>query len=69
MGSEVGDELVACAAGDKSSANLLEGLERRRLEAKMVHAAPFEHRRLPLRLRVAVDLEHVEFLCAGTDVR
>src|SRR4029077_16942254 len=57
---EVGDEIVRCTQVAQALPNLIEILDRWRLQAEVVEAAAPEHRRLPLRFRVALDLEQVE---------
>ena len=57
---EVGDEVVGRTAGHEPVTDGLEGLERGRLHGEMVEAATLEHRCLPIRLRVPLDLEDVE---------
>src|SRR5262249_18995302 len=65
--SEVGDEAVGGAAGDEAVTDRLERVERPGMQREMVDTTAPEHRRLVLRLRVALDLEHVQ-LGMWTDV-
>src|SRR3954468_17968735 len=59
-GAEVGDEAVRGSALHQPAADLVERLDRLRVEAEMVDASAAEHRRLLLVLGVALELEHVQ---------
>lgn len=57
---EIGHEPVGRAAGHEPVTDRLERLERSGVERQVVDSAPPEHRGLPLRFAVPVDLEHVQ---------
>jgi hypothetical protein len=50
-GAEIGDEVIAGAAGDQPVPDLVERVERGGLQSEMVDAAPAEQRRLAVALR------------------
>lgn len=58
---EVGDESIGRLASQQPLPDLIERVDRRRLQCEMVESSSTEHRDLACMLRVAVHLEDVEF--------